>query len=707
MAETPNEVTDESVPEGKSWPTDDQGITAWVSDRQSKAEQRLSDWYDEARKDFGFAETKQWEQADIDKMESEKRVAVTFNRVAPIINSVCGQEVANRQEVKFLPRRVGEVSAADPISDAVKWLRDNCNAEDEDSDAFRDMVICGMGWTCARMDYEENPDGEGKVERRDPLLMRWDPAARRKNLADKKWVQADYWMGKSDISERWPDADLGALVNLRAPTDKQDPHDSTEAWKYKNDASGQDVYADQWRVVHHVERFTRKAHRVIDPSTQQIQVLSDAEFRKASKSAAAYVDPNTGLPSPVQLQSAPFQQRVYWEAWVVGTVVLASGETAIQKDFQYQALTCFRERETGFWFGLVRLMADPQRYANRMASLMMSILATGAKGGVLYETGAFVNPQKAKKDWARWDSAIEMTPGALAAGKVQAKTPVQLPPGASDLMQFAITSIRDVTGANVEMLGMRQEDQPGVVEDMRTKAGLTILAGIFDAMRLYRKRQGIVLAEFVTKFLSDGRLIRIWGAQGQQFIPLVRRPDVVEYDVVVDESPTSRDVKERTWMVLGQMMPLFQALGVPPPPEIVDYAPIPESLALTIKKSLFQKSQQPPQPPPEVMKEQMRGQVQKEIAQANTQATIQAETARTQADIQIAEVEARIKAATEQARDESQARLEALKAQMAQHTDMLKAIIGAISKVAAAEVTASKDTDEDGRRFTDAAAYPQ
>lgn len=695
MAVTPNEVTDESSPEGGSWPKEDGDAVSWVADRQQKAEQRLGEWYEAAREAFGFYENKQWTETDAAKMESEKRVPVTFNRVIPIVNAVCGQEVSNRQEVKFLPRRVGEVNAADPMNDAVKWIRDNCNAEDEDSDAFKDMVISGMGWTRAFMSYEENPDGEGRVERIDPLLMRWDPGARRKNLADRKWNQADFWMTKQQIQERWPDADVTLLVNLSAP-DHLDPVDTNENWKYKNEANGQDSFNDQWRVIHHVERFTKTVHRALDPATGQIQTYEEADFALISKRAK-----EIGL----DIQSNAVQVRVFWEAWTVGKIALQHGIAKIQKDFQYQAMTCFRERETGFWFGLVLPMMDPQRYANRMASLLMSILATGPKGGIYYETGTFANPAKAKRDLARWDSAVELNQGGLA--KFKPKDPVQLPAGAAEFMQFAITSIRDVTGANVEMLGMRQEDQPGVVEDMRTKAGLTILAGVFDAMRLYRKRQGIVLAEFVTKFLSDGRLIRIWGQQGQQFIPLVRQPDVIEYDVVVDESSASRDVKEKTWMVMGQVMPLLQSMGVPPPPTFLDYAPIPESLAMEIKKAIAQKQQQPPQPPPEVMKEQMRGEVQKQIAAMNVQVQQQAEAARTAADIQIAEAEARIKAATEQARDASQMQLEAFKAEQSRQTELIKAMIGAISKVAAAEVTASKDTDEDARKFTSEQAYPQ
>ena len=204
----PNEAITERADEREDespfpWPVEEEAVLQHVKERRTRSENAASSWYDEARIDYGFAEGKQWVDDDgkdaKQQTEDQGRVAATFNRCGPILNAILGQEVANRQEVRYLPRRVGEVNAADPMNAAVKWVRETCNAEDEDSDAFSDMVTCGMGWTCTRMDYEDNPEGMPDVQRRDPLLMRWDPAARRKNLADMRYCQADYWMGQEAI----------------------------------------------------------------------------------------------------------------------------------------------------------------------------------------------------------------------------------------------------------------------------------------------------------------------------------------------------------------------------------------------------------------------------------------------------------------------------------------------------------------------------
>ncbi len=76
--------------------------------------------------------------------------------------------------------------------------------------------------------------------------------------------------------------------------------------------------------------------------------------------------------------------------------------------------------------------------------------------------------------------------------------------------------MREVTGVNVEFLGQTDKVQPGVVEAMRTKAGLVILAPWFDAMRLYMKRQGRLLGEFINTYIADGRWIRISGLDNMQ-----------------------------------------------------------------------------------------------------------------------------------------------------------------------------------------------
>jgi hypothetical protein len=110
------------------------------------------------------------------------------------------------------------------LTSAAKWFRPQCDAEDEESDAFGDLVLCGMGWTETRLDYEDNPEGDPKVDRTDPLEMVWDSGAKKRNLVDGRRLAHNAGCGgwhlrrrKSPSCERsnWPseriDSDLWSV----------------------------------------------------------------------------------------------------------------------------------------------------------------------------------------------------------------------------------------------------------------------------------------------------------------------------------------------------------------------------------------------------------------------------------------------------------------------------------------------------------------
>src|SRR5579859_2141671 len=161
-------------------------------------------WRKEADTCDDFVAGEQWGADERQQMENSQRPTTVFNRIAPIVDAIVGHETANRQSVAYLPRQLGATQVAEVISAAAKWVRDECGAEGEESDAFGDCVKTGEGWVTTEVEYEEDIDGRVTMERVDPREMDIDASCVKKNYTGAKWLCRTQKMERSRAQERWP-----------------------------------------------------------------------------------------------------------------------------------------------------------------------------------------------------------------------------------------------------------------------------------------------------------------------------------------------------------------------------------------------------------------------------------------------------------------------------------------------------------------------
>ena len=224
-------------------------------------------------------------------------------------------------------------------------------------------------------------------------------------------------------------------------------------------------------------------------------------------------------------------------------------------------------------------------WANKWLSQTLHIMNRSAKGGVIAEKGIAEDQRQFEESWARTEAITWARQGKLQNGAIQPKPEATFPAGFVQLTELAISSIRDVSGINLELLGLRDANQPGILEAQRKRAAMTILATAFNALRRYRKAIGRIRLHYIQTHLSDGRMVRIMGKQGAQVLPVIRAATVGSFDVMVDESPTSPNQKEATWAAILALLPGIQGLITPEVMlTLLDYSPLPESLVVTLKQ---------------------------------------------------------------------------------------------------------------------------
>lgn len=523
-----------------------------------------ADWREEAREAFEYRDGHQWTAEDRARLEEQNRPTVTFNRVGPVISSITGYEINNRMELKFIPRTEPDAEPNEIFTAAAKWIMDGCDGADEESHAYEDAITCGMGWTEWRIDYLEDPDGKILKERVSPLQMRWDTRARKRNLSDARWLLREKRMSLDEIEERWPGkAIVGSTPVLAEDEEYGEPHDASRAWQYGESQTVNESQETDPIVIHYQWREMETYYRVADPQTGQIASFSQKKFNK--------------LKDFIETMGTPYVKQKRWkykQAYITGQTVLEELDTPIPA-FTYSCITARRQESDNTFYGLMRAMKDPQMWANKFFSMAMEIFSSNSKGGVIFEDGAIEDIRDFEDKWSDPNGMVEVAAGALTGGRIREREKGGYPASLDKLMTFAISSIRDCTGINLEMLGLADRDQPGILEMERKKAALVILSPLINSLHAYRVTDGYKLLDLIRTYIPEGTIMRVTDKAYQY----ANHDDTVKYDVIIDTAPTSPNLKTEVWSVLGQMVPSLVKAGVPIPPQLIKFSPLPESVA--------------------------------------------------------------------------------------------------------------------------------
>lgn len=544
-------------------------------DREHSAE-----WRRQAYEDFEFVTGRgQWSDEDRRYLESKNRPVITFNRTAVIINSVAGSEIRNREDIRYFPVEEGDARPDEVLSEFANWFRQKSDASTVESDAFYDTLVCGMGWTWTTINYDDDPDGVPEMVHLDPLEMYWDAHARGKCLSDATRIWRARKMPLAEAMRLFPDVDPSKLNASWAQIDGV-PETETEVKlrKYTEEGEVDSVDPDAEVTLIHLQiKEYEEKWRVADPITGKEVWLSDEEYETLQERMAELGMPFKGVK----------QERAVYRQYWIGSEILDDADIGAST-FSYQCITGYRDHNSGTWHGLLHYMRDPQMWANKWLSQILHILNTMSKGGVMVELDAVEDMRKFKQTWAKNDEVTEIRPGGLQ--KVQPKPVQNVPSQLFSMMEYAVNSIRDVSGVNLEMLGQRGAIQAASLEESRKEASQTILSTLFDSLRKYRKEHGAVVLDYLKNFLNDGRLVRIAGEGNAKYVPLAVNQDL-KYDIYIDESPQSPYLKERVWSFIAPILP-----QIPPQitAELLSYAPIPSSVAEKVQGLMRQMAQPDP-----------------------------------------------------------------------------------------------------------------
>jgi hypothetical protein len=451
-------------------------------------------------------------------------------------------------------------------------------------------VISGAGCVELRQDYSEDPMGKTITEAISPFEVFWDPYCKKQNLADRRWDLRGIWMPTEEAIARWPESKDGILSEVAEGSNEMPRqggiHNATRSMLYKQ-GYNETYNRDRDEVlVWDYQRFDLDPWVVYAEGEERKEIPRE-KFKKLEE---RLISESEEAPF-----SATFRKKRYRRSYVIGEILLDDYEPEAQV-FTRQFITAFPMREPGgvSWFGLMKPMIDAQKWTNKAASQLIHTINTNPKGALLGPRELFEDPGVVQDRWAEPNAVIFTTEGVDLDKEIRI-IQGQYPASQERMMQLMTEAIPRVVGFNPFLISNVEDLSRVATSAIRTvqNQGMVVLSTLFDALKRYREDVGKAYLAFIKAFMPDGKIIRITQPNGvQQPMEFMKDwVDRVEYDVVVDQAPTSPTAMMELWDSLQQTggMELLMQSGLLTPAIIAKIIPhVPESIRAEMLSNIAQ-----------------------------------------------------------------------------------------------------------------------
>jgi len=179
-------------------------------------------------RDRDYYNHNQWTESEIANLKARGQAAIIVNRVKPKVEGLVGMYILRASDPKAYPRTQKHDEAAHAVTDALRFVTENNDFADLKSDVAADFFIEGEAGVI--VDVQENGAGEVEVNIGhipwDSLF--YDPYSRKKDYSDARYKGMMMWMSTDEIKEKFPKADIDAIMSQGNGGDEWDFEDKPD-----------------------------------------------------------------------------------------------------------------------------------------------------------------------------------------------------------------------------------------------------------------------------------------------------------------------------------------------------------------------------------------------------------------------------------------------------------------------------------------------
>ena len=519
-------------------------IEAWDSPLWSKYRR-------EAEEDMGFyiGGEYQWSidgsREALTRLKESKRATVSINHVQSVVDVLTGFERQNRYDLKAAPMGEEDAENANLFSLLLKYEQDKLDAPAILSEVFENGTIMGASCAFIGIDWSFDPlFGDIMIEELIPGGdVVWDPRAKKPDRSDARFFIRWRHGAADDIYAAYPEHEAALrkeVEALDATRKNPTPMGTNEALSYFNRKDGyggvqkhpfevhaldQMFYAGAEKKLMVVECWYRDFEDVVimaDKGSGKVWEVTVSE-ENSSKSAWAVARAQVAT-DPDNLTAIRRKRRVVRMALCVPATyrILEEDDTPYDNDSQHFPFSVYiAKQKRDDLYGIVRNLKDPQRIENRRESQAMDVLARFGAMRRMATENTIVDTRNLDDMWST--KTIWVKPGATP--------PSWDTPPMGELLKALFTagdrgklSVREVSGINTDLLGIKGDDASGIAIARRQAQGQTISTVYFDNFRQMKRNFGRRLAKRIQQVYSYEKTVRLTSPTGEGDIVLKVNP---------------------------------------------------------------------------------------------------------------------------------------------------------------------------------------
>lgn len=570
--------------------------TVWISKEINNAGIHVEKYRAEAKQSYRFRDGKQLSEADMKILTAHQRPTNAFNTAQKFIRFVTGVEAYAPEALIFEPRVESDETQQDLgefITRTYDWALAKGYGNYERSRAFEDLIVTGMGWEDYYIDRGDDPAGLPAM-RRIPYDEMWFPLCPNQNLAGSRWRARESYIDRDEALARWPEqthliraafteGDLQNRPEAEGTVEYIIPYIQTKPIEESGPA---DPKGRKVKILEFQWYDDKPGYYFYDPLEQEDTWYDEETFK-------TYHDRLKMLNGKGVSDYVRRSHRMYQKIFLLNRKH-ELGEAMELKGgrFTFNCMTGHYDEEEKIWYGFMRVLIDPQRYANKFFNQVLEIMGHQAKGGGMYEEGAIKAKQveQFQENYSKPGSWNEVAPNALKEDKIREKKLPELPTASMTIIDWCTKAMETVSGFSPESAwGQSGANVPGVTNKQRQRASLLLLSKEFSSLSRFRIEEGEIILELL-KSLADDRLIRVGAPLDSTVVRLLREPFMSRYDLSLDDTERDPNIRhlytENVMMIAPTLIRMGKFL-----PELLDYFVLPVRIRRLLKRAIVENAQ--------------------------------------------------------------------------------------------------------------------